>query len=105
MDCLSNPRIIMGASCTTKFCAICDWLNVLQQWGGTGGSGAALAHFEETGRQYPLAVKLGTITPYGADVYSYAPEEDDMVTDPLLAEHLSHWGINMIQVSSHGYGR
>ena len=29
--------------------------------------------------RYPLAVKLGTITPNGADVYSYAPEEDNMV--------------------------
>ena len=44
-------------------------------------------------------VKLGTITPHGADVYSYAPDEDDMVTDPLLGEHLSHWGINMLQVN------
>lgn len=44
-------------------------------------------------------VKLGTITPHGADVYSYAPDEDDMVTDPLLAQHLEHWGINMMRVS------
>ena len=43
-------------------------------------------------------VKLGTITPHGADVYSYAPDEDDMVTDPLLARHLEHWGINMMRV-------
>ena len=27
------------------------------------------------GKRYPLAVKLGTITPHGADVYSYAPDE------------------------------
>ncbi len=69
-----------------------------QQWGGAGGNGAALRHFEATGRRYPLAVKLGTITPHGADVYSYAPDEDDMVTDALLGRHLSHWGINMLQV-------
>ena len=31
------------------------------------------------GVRYPLAVKLGTITPNGADVYSYAQEEDSMV--------------------------
>jgi ubiquitin carboxyl-terminal hydrolase 5/13 len=43
-------------------------------------------------------VKLGTITPAGADVYSYAPDEDDMVLDPQLASHLAHWGINMMQV-------
>lgn len=65
---------------------------------GSCGAGAALRHFEETGSKYPLVVKLGTITPHGADVYSYAPDEDDMVTDPLLKEHLAHWGINMMQM-------
>ena len=39
-------------------------------------------------------VKLGTITPTGADVYSYAEDEDDLVSDPHLASHLAHWGIN-----------
>jgi ubiquitin carboxyl-terminal hydrolase 5/13 len=81
------------------------WLNLStgyigsgrQNWDGTGGTGAALRHYEETGRKYPLAVKLGTITPSGADVYSYAPDEDDMVLDPHLAQHLAHWGINMLQ--------
>ena len=29
---------------------------------------------------------------------SYAEDEDDMVLDPHLARHLSHWGINMMQV-------
>lgn len=67
-------------------------------WDGeknVGGSGAALKHFEATGRRFPLAVKLGTITPSGADVYSYAPDEDDMVVDPHLRQHLLHWGIDM----------
>ena len=59
----------------------------LQQPGappGLSGNGAALRHFQATGNKYPLAVKLGTITPHGADVYSYAPDEDDMVLDPKL---------------------
>ena len=51
---------------------------------------------KKEGKEFPLVVKLGTITPSGADVYSYAPDEDDMVTDPLLAEHLAHWGINVM---------
>lgn len=34
---------------------------------------------QNNARRYPLAVKLGTITPHGADVYSYAGDEDDMV--------------------------
>ena len=70
----------------------------LQHWDGTGGNGAALRHFEATGKQYPLVVKLGTITPTGADVFSYAEDENDMVLDPHLEEHLTHWGINMLQV-------
>lgn len=80
------------------------WLNLStgiigsgrQNWDGSGGNGAALRHFEATGSKYPLVVKLGTITPHGADVFSYAPDENDMVEDPKLAEHLSHWGISMM---------
>jgi hypothetical protein len=45
---------------------------MLQYADGTGGNGSALRHYEATGRKYPLVVKLGTITPAGADVYSYA---------------------------------
>lgn len=79
------------------------WLNLStghigsgrKNWDGTGGTGAALSHFEATGRKYPLVVKLGTITPHGADVFSYAPDENDMVLDPKLAEHLAHWGIDI----------
>eukprot|EP00035_Acanthoeca_spectabilis_P006463 m.124844 g.124844 ORF g.124844 m.124844 type:complete len:328 (+) comp13518_c0_seq2:229-1212(+) len=62
---------------------------------GTGGNGAAERHFHATGRRYPLVVKLGTITKHGADVFSYALDEDDMVEDPLLETHLLHWGIDM----------
>jgi hypothetical protein len=72
--------------------------NLLQNWDGSGGNGSALRHYEATGKKYPLVVKLGTITPSGADVYSYAADEDDMVTDPHLGRHLAHWGINMMQV-------
>ena len=56
----------------------------MQNWDGTGGNGAALAHYHETGDRYPLVVKLGTITPSGADVFSYAADENDMVTDAKL---------------------
>uniref|UniRef100_A0A8C7Z969 Ubiquitin carboxyl-terminal hydrolase n=1 Tax=Oryzias sinensis TaxID=183150 RepID=A0A8C7Z969_9TELE len=86
-------------------CEVCDlqenlWMNLTdgkvlcgrRYFDGTGGNNHALLHFQETG--YPLAVKLGTITPDGADVYSY--DEDDMVLDSKLAEHLSHFGIDMM---------
>mmetsp|Transcript_68344 Transcript_68344/g.192737 ORF Transcript_68344/g.192737 Transcript_68344/m.192737 type:complete len:826 (+) Transcript_68344:80-2557(+) len=68
-------------------------------WDGSGGSNGALDHFnEEKARNnfFPLVVKLGTITPQGADVYSYAPDEDNMVKDPYLAKHLEHWGIDVM---------
>lgn len=58
-------------------CDVCDlqenlWMNLTdgkvlcgrRYFDGTGGNNHALLHFQETG--YPLAVKLGTITPDGA---------------------------------------
>ena len=29
-------------------------------------------------------------------MFSYAADENDMVKDPLLAEHLAHWGIDIM---------
>jgi hypothetical protein len=45
-----------------------------------------------------------TPAPPGADVYSYAGDEDDMVLDPHLDKHLRHWGINMMTVGGGGRG-
>jgi ubiquitin carboxyl-terminal hydrolase 5/13 len=89
-------------------CEKCDltnnlWLNLTDGsilcgrkfFDGTGGNDHAVAHYKETG--YPLAVKLGTITSDGkGDVYSYA--EDDMVLDPNLKQHLTHFGINVAEM-------
>ncbi|KAK3861727.1 hypothetical protein Pcinc_032343 [Petrolisthes cinctipes] len=86
-------------------CEQCDktdnlWLNLTdgkilcgrRQLDGSGGNNHALEHYEKT--KYPLSVKLGTITQDGnADVYSY--DEDDMVLDPSLVQHLAHFGINV----------
>ena len=47
---------------------------------GTGGNNHALEHYAVV--KYPLAVKLGTITPQSGDVYSY--DEDDMVGGSYL---------------------
>jgi len=79
------------------------WLNLStgyigggrKNWDGTGGSGGALMHYEETGKQYPLCVKLGTVTAHGGDIWSYASDEDCLVKDSNLASHLSHWGIDI----------
>jgi len=85
-------------------CSRCDltqnlWLNLTdgtilcgrKYFDGSGGNNHALEYYNET--KYPLAVKLGTITAEGGDVYSY--DEDDMVTDPKLKQHLQHFGINI----------
>lgn len=68
---------------------------------GSGGNNTALDHYAEMkaqGKHYPLAVKLGTITPDGADIYSY--EEDDSVTMPKerLAELLARLGIDIMKM-------
>ncbi|THH30270.1 hypothetical protein EUX98_g3935 [Antrodiella citrinella] len=63
-----------------------------QQFGGLGGNGHGLEHFEET--RHPVSVKLGTITPEGgADVYCYSC--NDAVLDPELSAHLATFGINV----------
>lgn len=62
-------------------CSKCDmrenlWLNLTdgsilcgrRYFDGSGGNNHAVEHFRETG--YPLAVKLGTITPDGAGIPS-----------------------------------
>ncbi|XP_030385428.1 ubiquitin carboxyl-terminal hydrolase 5 [Scaptodrosophila lebanonensis] len=86
-------------------CEKCDltnnlWLNLTDGsilcgrkfFDGSGGNDHAIEHYRET--NYPLAVKLGTITAEGkSDVFSYP--EDDMVLDPYLEKHLAHFGINM----------
>ncbi|NXK82290.1 UBP13 hydrolase, partial [Amazona guildingii] len=88
-------------------CSKCDlqenlWLNLTDgsvlcgKWffDGSGGNGHAAEHYKETG--YPLVVKLGTITPDGADVYSF--DEEEPVLDPHIAKHLAHFGIDMLQM-------
>ncbi|NXN58345.1 UBP13 hydrolase, partial [Rynchops niger] len=88
-------------------CSKCDlrenlWLNLTDgsvlcgKWffDGSGGNGHAIEHYKEMG--YPLAVKLGTITPDGADVYSF--DEEEPVLDPHIAKHLAHFGIDMLQM-------
>lgn len=79
------------------------WLNLSdgfigggrKHWDGSGGTNGALEHYMETNKQYPLVVKLGTITsdPTTADCYSYDPDEDGPVLIPNLAELLAKRGI------------
>jgi len=69
----------------------------------SGGNNTAIDHYAEmlqAGKNYPLAVKLGTITRDGAEVFSYAEDEDGLVFVPpeRLAELLSKWGINMTRL-------
>lgn len=62
------------------------------QVGGVKGNSHGLKHTELT--SHTVAVKLGSLTPEGtADIYCYACNEER--TDPELAHHLAHWGINI----------
>lgn len=64
------------------------------QFGGVGGQSHGLAHADAT--SHPVAVKLGSITPEGtADIYCYKCNEER--TDPELAMHLAHWGIDIAE--------
>ena len=59
---MANPRPLCPPGETENL-----WLNLStgyigggrRNWDGTGGSGAALQHFLDTGSRYPLCVKLG----------------------------------------------
>ena len=81
-----------------------------KQFGGVGGNGHGLQHFEDS--QHPVSVKLGTITPEGGagmclqlptcsykhlicftDIYCYVCQDSKL--DPDLARHLSTFGINV----------
>ncbi|GIY58212.1 ubiquitin carboxyl-terminal hydrolase 5, partial [Caerostris extrusa] len=85
-------------------CQVCGlkenlWLNLTdgaihcgrKYFNGLGGNNHAVEHYLKT--KYPLVVKLGTITSDASDVYSY--DEDNMVLDPNLPQHLAHFGINI----------
>eukprot|EP00750_Incisomonas_marina_P007091 INCI14764.6.p1 GENE.INCI14764.6~~INCI14764.6.p1 ORF type:complete len:961 (-),score=193.48 INCI14764.6:128-3010(-) len=85
------------------------WLNLSdghigsgrQYYDGSGGKNGALNHYHallKEGKNYPLVVKLGTITKDGADVYSYASDENRAVIDPYLATHLANIGINIMKL-------
>ncbi|RNF26533.1 putative cysteine peptidase, Clan CA, family C19 [Trypanosoma conorhini] len=56
-----------------------------------GGSGHALLHYTHT--LHPAVVKLGTVTPSGADFYCYCCETE--VSDVHFAEHMKHFGIDV----------
>ncbi|KAJ9199987.1 hypothetical protein DTO166G4_8418 [Paecilomyces variotii] len=88
-------------------CSMCDlkenlWLCLecgnlgcgRSQFGGVGGNSHGLAHANSS--SHAVAVKLGSITADGsADIYCYKCNEER--TDPELASHLAHWGINIAE--------
>ncbi|KAK7207236.1 hypothetical protein BZA70DRAFT_270788 [Myxozyma melibiosi] len=94
---LADQELAHCSQCELKenlwLCLQCGALGCgRQQFGGVGGNGHGLAHFDQT--HHPVSVKLGSITPDGtADVYCYLCNEERQ--DPNLAEHLWHWGIKI----------
>lgn len=102
---LDNGKKIPPAGWKCEKCDLTNnlWLNLTDGsilcgrrfFDGSGGNDHAVQHYSECA--YPLAVKLGTITPDGkGDVFSYI--EDDMVEDPNLIQHLAHFGIKTAQL-------
>lgn len=103
--CLQQQESRVIESQNLGHCAHCDleenlWLCLTcgnlgcgrAQFGGVGGNSHALAHTEQA--NHPVAVKLGSLTADGtADIYCYSCNEER--TDPELAAHLAHWGINI----------
>ena len=83
--------------CVWCVCVVCVCVCVCLSV-GSGGNNHAVEHYAVA--KYPLAVKLGTITADGGDVFSY--DEDDMVLDPHLGQHLAHWGINIASMTKVG---
>lgn len=61
-----------------------------------GQEGAAIRHYE-THPEYHVCVKLGTISPVSADVYSY--KYDTMVIDDQLDAHLKRFGLRRTQMT------
>lgn len=67
------------------------WLNLStgyigggrKNWDGSGGSGAALDHYIDTGRRYPLCVKLGELS----NTYIFSPLNGNYV----LRHHHPTW--------------
>jgi ubiquitin carboxyl-terminal hydrolase 5/13 len=100
---LDNKRVVpenytcdvCGGGATTNL-----WLNLTdghvgcgrRNVDGSGGNGHAMDHYKET--QYPIVVKLGTITAdlAEADVHDYVTDEE--IIDPLLDQHLKHFGLD-----------
>jgi ubiquitin carboxyl-terminal hydrolase 5/13 len=74
-------------------CLFCGYLGCgRKNYDGTGGNGHAKLHHTSTG--HTCVVKQGTITPDGqASVYCYGCDED--IADPKIAQHLSHFGVNI----------
>lgn len=66
------------------------------QFGGVGGNGHGLAHYEATGHKF--SVKLGSITPEGsADVFCYVCSDE--IRDPDLVSHLAHFGLHIAHLT------
>ncbi|RHZ49885.1 ubiquitin-specific protease UBP14, partial [Aspergillus thermomutatus] len=94
---IESQELSQCTMCTLKenlwLCLECGNLGCgRSQFGGLGGNSHALAHSDST--SHAVAVKLGSITADGsADIYCYKCNEER--TDPDLAAHLAHWGINL----------
>eukprot|EP00796_Vickermania_ingenoplastis_P002308 gene2308-1445_t len=80
-----------GCTCTENcwMCVTCGYVGCPRVT--SGGNNHALEHKNNTGHE--CCVKLGTITPTGADIYCYSC--DDMVKDEYFDMHMNFFGIDI----------
>lgn len=84
-DCDLNSNLWLCMTCGNLGCG-------RAQYGGIGGNGHGVNHFEASG--HPISLKMGSITPEGtADIFCYSHGLE--ITDPELAFHLANFGINV----------
>ncbi|KAF8276132.1 putative ubiquitin carboxyl-terminal hydrolase [Trypanosoma cruzi] len=87
----SDKCALDGCECRLNnwMCMTCGTIGCPRE--EAGGNGHALQHYMHT--MHPVVVKLGTVTPSGADFYCYLC--DDEVSDVHFANHMQHFGIDI----------
>ncbi|RNF03884.1 putative cysteine peptidase, Clan CA, family C19 [Trypanosoma rangeli] len=87
----SDKCVFDGCDCQLNnwMCMTCGAIGCPREQ--AGGSGHAVQHYMHT--MHPAVVKLGTVTPSGADFYCYLC--DDEVSDVHFVDHMKHFGIDV----------
>lgn len=98
----------------TKCCILdCDkkdnlWINLgtgfvgcgRKYYDGTGGNNHGIEHFQKEGDAVArYSIKIGTISSNLDAIDIYDMKDDKFVKDPIIIDHLKHWGIDPYKMS------